>query len=368
MTPLHNLIVDLTPGDGERFDAPATESADGRTLAWIDATFGGWWSSEAANGSNLIERRGGAPIGFVTIEQRGLRFRWLSGIARERGVGLIGPIGVAPEQRRSGIGRRLLNGAMQQLRERGFRRALIAAVGEGSLVQYYADAVGARVVETFDRDALLAPAPRVLVLASGNGSNFQAVLDARDAGRLPIEIAGLIVNDAGAYAAERARQAGVTASIVAWERGEEQRRDFDERLLHTALRFEPDLVVLLGWMHLLDDAFIAAFPEMLNLHPSFLPIDPYSDGVSMPDGSETGAFRGARAVRDALRAGSRWVGATVHRVTRATDRGPVMARFPLRVESGEEEAALMQRVHEVEHALVPTAITRWMFERPPIGE
>jgi phosphoribosylglycinamide formyltransferase-1 len=361
---LHNLIVDLTVGDGDRVGAPVPEGADGRTLAWIDATFGGWWSSEAANGSNLIERRDGAPIGFVTIEQRGLRFRWLKGIARERGVGLIGPIGVAPEERRTGIGRRLLHGALQHLRERGFQRALIAAVNDESLVQYYADAVGARVVETFDRDALLAPPPRVLVLASGKGSNLQAVLDARDAGRLPIEIAGLIVNDADAYAVQRAQRAGVHASVVAWERGEEQRRDFDERLLHAARRFEPDLVVLLGWMHLLDDAFIAAFPEMLNLHPSFLPIDPYSDGVTMPDGSETGAFRGAHAVRDALRAGSRWVGATVHRVTRATDRGSVIARAPLRVESGEEEDALMQRVHEVEHRLVPTAITRWTFERP----
>jgi phosphoribosylglycinamide formyltransferase-1 len=190
------------------------------------------------------------------------------------------------------------------------------------------------------------------------------VVDARHAGQLPIELAGLIVNDSGAYAAERARQAGVTVSVVQWERGEEQRRDYNERLLHTVRRFEPDLVLLMGWMHLLDDDFIAAFPELLNLHPSFLPLDPYGDSVTLPDGSETAAFRGAHAIRDALRARSRWVGATVHRVTRATDRGPVMARFPLHVGASETEEALMRRVHEVEHRLVLTAINRWMFERP----
>jgi phosphoribosylglycinamide formyltransferase-1 len=364
VTALHNLVVDLNVDDGEPLEAPLTEPADGRTLAWIDATFGGWWSSEAAHGSNIIERRGDAPIGFVTIEQRDMRFRWLNAMARERGVGLIGPIGVAPEERGKGIGRRLLRTALQELRERGFQRALITAVSDENLVRWYAGAVGASLAETFDRDALLAPPARTLVLASGNGSNFQAVVDARAAGRLPIEIAGLIVNDGGAYAIERARRAGVTASVVQWERGEEKRRDFDERLLHAARRFEPDLVLLLGWMHLLEDGFIASFPEMLNLHPSFLPLDPRGDTVTMPDGSEIGAFRGAHAVRDALRAGSGWVGATVHRVTRATDRGPVMARFPLRVEAGEDEGALMPRVHEVEHKLVPAAITRWLFERP----
>lgn len=363
MTALHNLVVDLTGDDGGSLAAPLTEDADGRTLAWIDATFGGWWSSETAQGANVIERRGETPIGFVTIEQRGLQFRWTRGIARERGVGLIGPIGVAPEQRNTGIGRCLLQTALQALRERGFQRALITAVGDEKAMQWYAHTVGARVAETFERDALLTPPPRTLVLASGNGGNLQAVLDARDAGRLPLDIAGLIVNDRTAFAAERARRAGVTVSIVEWERGEEQRSSFDARLLHAARRFEADLVLLLGWMHLLDDEFVAAFPELLNLHPSFLPLDPRSDTVTLPDGSQTPAFRGAHAVRDALRAGSGWVGATVHRVTRATDRGPVMARAPLRVEAGEEEGALMVRVHEVEHTLVPTAITRWMMER-----
>lgn len=364
MTALRNLVVELGALDGDSVDVSLTEGADGRTLAWIDATFGGWWSSEAARGYNVVERRSGAAVGFVTIEQRDFQFRWLSGIARERDVGLIGPIGVEPAERGNGIGRRLLRSAMHELRKRGFQRALITAVTDDRLARWYAEAAGARAAETFDRDALLAPPPRTLVLASGNGSNFQAVLEACASGRLPIDIAGLIVNDPSAYAIDRARRAGIPVSVVEWERGKEQRRDYDARLLHAARSFEPELVLLLGWMHLLDDAFVSAFPALLNLHPSFLPLDPYSDTVTMPDGSEAPAFRGAHAVRDALRAGSGWVGATVHRVTRATDRGPVMARFPMRTEQGETEEALMPRVHAVEHRLVPTAILRWLFERP----
>ncbi len=85
-------------------------------------------------------------------------------------------------------------------------------------------------------------------------------------------------------------------------------------------------------MHLLDAPSSRAFPQMLNLHPAFLPLDPRRDAVVMPDGKPIPAFRGPHAVRDALAASSPWVGATLHRVTTATDRGPVLARKPLRVE------------------------------------
>ena len=138
-----------------------------------------------------------------------------------------------------------------------------------------------------------------------------------------------------AYAIERARAAGVAGvHVVEWRRKEEMRAQYDERLLEAVRSERPDLVLLLGWMHLLSDAFVAAFPEMLNLHPAFLPLDPSCDDVGLPDGTRIAAFRGPRAVHDALAAGSRWVGATVHRVTPATDRGPVLARKPLRVEAG----------------------------------
>jgi phosphoribosylglycinamide formyltransferase 1 len=361
---LCNLVVDLSTISGDARPIEA-EVAEDRTLAWIDETFSGTWGSEAAAGVNIVARRADAPIGFATLDARGLKYRWLNGLARERDVGLFGPFGVVAEERKTGLGVFILRQALQALRERGYARALIPAVSGEGLLRYYADSVGAIVAEEFDRAALLAPRPRTLVMASGNGSNFQAVADASHDGSLPIEIVALVSNDVRAHAIERARAAGVAGvHVVEWRRKEELRAQYDERLLET-VRFEkPNLVLLLGWMHLLSDAFVSAFPEMLNLHPAFLPLDPGCDDVALPDGARIAAFRGPRAVRDALAAGSRWVGATVHRVTPATDRGPVLARKPLRVEAAEEEASLMERLHAAEHRLVKAAITRWLFERP----
>jgi phosphoribosylglycinamide formyltransferase-1 len=293
-----------------------------------------------------------------------LKFAWLTGLAREPGVGLFGPFGVAPEARKSGLGVVLLRRGLNALRDRGYGRALIAAAGSEELLRYYADAVGAQIAERFERAALVRPRRRVLVMASGTGSNFQAVLDASRSGELPVEVVALLCNNPAALAVARARDAGMDAArVVAWDRLAETRDAYDARLLEAARATEPDLVLLLGWMHLLSEPFVAAFPEMLNLHPAFLPLDPLRDDVAMPDGTRIPAFRGPRAVRDALVASSPWVGATLHRVTSATDRGPVMARKPLRVRAGEEEGELMERVHEIERGVVRTGVMRWLYER-----
>jgi phosphoribosylglycinamide formyltransferase 1 len=365
---IRNLVVELDrdfatqPVHG--IDLAPTGRADERTLAWIDEAFGGTWSSEADVGSTIVASRDGAPAGFAALDPQGLKFAWLSGLGRERGTGIFGPLGVTPDERRHGLGRLLLRRSLNGLRERGYARALIPAVGDEELMRFYAESAGARVVERFERPALYRPRRRALVLASGNGSNFQAVLDASRNGSLPIEVVGLLSNDPRAFVLERARAAGVGAiSVLAWDRAAQTRAAYDEALLDAAKSHRADLVLLLGWMHLLADRFVDEFPQLLNLHPAFLPLDPARDEVGMPDGAWIPAFRGPRAVRDALAAGSPWVGATFHRVTRATDRGPVMARKPLRVEAEEDEAHLMARVHGVEREVVRAGLLRWLFER-----
>jgi phosphoribosylglycinamide formyltransferase 1 len=376
--PIVNLVVELD----ERWDrscaaarlgaqstpgveiAPET-AADDRTLAWIDDAFGGTWSSEAYAGSNVIARRAGAPVGFATFDPEGLRFAWLRGLAREHDVGIFGPFGVAREERGSKLGQLLLALALAGLRERGYARALIPAVGDERLIRYYIDVAGAQVAERFERAALLAPPPRTLVLASGNGSNFQAVLDAARRGDLPVDLIALLTNNPRANAITRARAAGVAVAVLPWNRPRETRVEYDAHLFDAVASEKPELVLLLGWMHLLPASFVRAVPETLNLHPAFLPLDPQCDDVIMPDGTRMPAFRGPHAVRDALAAGSRWTGATVHRVTPATDRGPVMVRKPLRIQPGEEETVLMERLHRVEHRLVAAGITRWLYERKP---
>jgi phosphoribosylglycinamide formyltransferase-1 len=368
---LFNLVVELEGAAALRqaqgdTGAQDDNEIDERTLAWIDAEFGGTWSSEAFAGSNVVARDGnGAPIGFATYDAKGMRFRWLRGLAKEPGVGVFGPIGVSERHRRHGVGAELLLAALGKLRERGYSRALIAAVGEEKTIDWYRRVAGAEIAERYDVAAIVPQRPRVTVMVSGSGTNLQSVLDRAHGGALPIDVVAVVSNSAKAFALERARRAGVpSVRVVPWKRKEEARDAYDLRLLEEVRADEPDLVLMLGWMHLLSEPFVRAFPSLLNLHPAFLPLEPERDDVVMPDGTRMPAYRGPDAVGDALRDRQLWTGATVHAVTPATDRGPVVARKPLRVSPGETQDEVMQRLHPLEHDLVSTAIKRWTYERP----
>lgn len=372
-----NLVVEL---DGEHFGKRALTRAlsaieragytversngDGRFLAWIDDQFGGTWSSEACAGTSVIARRGGDLAGFAAYDPRGLTFSWLRGLGAEKDVGIFGPFGVSAAHRGTDLGPNLLLAALASLREAGYARALIPAVGHEKLVAYYAKFGRGRVAEQFDRSPWRDRVHRAVLLASGNGSNVQAVLDAVAAKRLPLDVRLVLCNTPGAHVMERARAANVPTACLPWDRARETRDAYDARLAQTVRRESPDLVLLLGWMHLLDERFVTEFPELLNVHPAFLPLDPACDDVTFPDGSTAPAFRGARAVRDALRWGSRWTGATVHRVMLDTDRGPVLVRKPVALLPGDTEDAALARLHPTEHRLVSGAIMRWVYERP----
>jgi phosphoribosylglycinamide formyltransferase 1 len=366
---LINLIADL----GRTRDAAAaratieragmrvvtTEAVPERVLAWIDDVFSGAWSSEAFVSVNVVAWRGETPVGFACVDGREMRYAWLRGVARDPGVGLFGPFGVAPAERGSVLGPALLTIALEELRQRGYRQALIAATSD-RLVSYYEHHAGAREVERFDRQALMPSAVRTVVLASGSGTNFQAVVDGVTRG-LPLELAGLVSNRSQAYALERARVAGIPAVDLTWSRSQESREAYDRRLYEAVRAYDPKLVLLLGWMHLLSPAFVESFPDMLNVHPAYLPLDPARDDVVLPDGTTMPAFRGAHAVADALALQTSWVGASVHAVTVDTDRGAILMRKPLRIHSDETESAVLQRLHPIEHGVVEGAIRRWLF-------
>jgi phosphoribosylglycinamide formyltransferase 1 len=363
---LFNLVVDLDACPSIAALRAYAQDDSERTFAWIDEEFGGSWSSEAYAGDNVVARNErGEPIGFATFDAKGLRFRWLRGLAREPGVGLFGPIGVERSHRRKGVGSELLLAALGKLRERGYSKALIAAVGEQKTIDWYRRAAGAEIVERYDVTALVPRRARVTVMVSGSGTNLQSVLDRARGGELPIDVVAVVSNNANAYALERARAAGVrSVRTVTWKRKEEAREAYDLRLLEDIRADEPDLILMLGWMHLLSEPFVRAFPSLLNLHPSFLPLDPQRDDVVMPDGTQMPAYRGPDAVGDALRDRQCWTGATVHAVTASTDRGPVLVRKPLRVSAGETPGEVMERLHPLEHDLVATAVRRWIYERP----
>jgi phosphoribosylglycinamide formyltransferase-1 len=372
MNELLNLIVDLSarPFDADvalaqaeraGFDITIGYGAPERVLAWIDEAFGGSWSSEAAVSTCVVATRQGVPAGFAATDGRVLRYPWLNGVARETDVGIFGPFGVAMEERGGVLGPALLTIAMNKLASRGYARALIAATNE-KLAEYYAVYTGAQAIERFDRAALVTHAARTVVLASGSGTNFQAVMNAVADG-LPLAVEALVSNRKHARALQRAYDADVDAIELTWDREHESRERYDARLLEVVQAANPDLVLLLGWMHLLAPKFVDAFPNMLNIHPAFLPLDPKRDEVVFPDGTIAPAFRGAKAVADALDAGASWVGASVHAVTAQTDRGRIYVRKPLAVQPGETADAVLDRLHPIEHELVPLAVRRWLYER-----
>lgn len=181
---------------------------------------------------------------------------------------------------------------------------------------------------------------RVAVLASGNGSNLQALIDQLH-GRNNIELVRVISDKPGARALERAADAGVaTAVFVLAEYADRAQRD---GAIAAQLRADRvDLVVLAGYMAILSPEFIAAFEgRIINVHPSLLP-----------------AYPGLRSIERALEAGELQTGVTVHHVDEGVDTGRVIVQEAIAIEPGESLAALTDRVHAVEHRLLPEVVAQ----------
>ena len=332
-------------------------------LAWIDETFGGVMSFEAARGGVLYARDATGYVGFAAFDARTYDYRWLAPYAKENDLGIFGPVAVVDRVRGSGVATLLLRAAMFALRERGYRRALTStsSVGDDAFARWFEREAGARIVDRFE------PMPsdrryRATILASGNGSNFSAVAEAAATGALPLDVAGVVANRAGVGVLERAKTANVPAHVVVWDRTSESRADFDARVLVEVASTEPDVVLLLGWMHILPELFVNTF-TCLNVHPAFLPYDPTSEIVTLPDATTMPAFRGARPVDDALAAKVDWIGASFHRVGVEVDRGSLLARAPLKLVPGESREALDERLHALERRIVAAGIARWSWEQ-----
>jgi phosphoribosylglycinamide formyltransferase-1 len=180
---------------------------------------------------------------------------------------------------------------------------------------------------------------RLGVLASGRGSNLQAVLDAAAAGRLPATVAVVVSDRPGAAALDRARTAGVPARVV--EPASYPSRDLHDAALVAALRdASADTVLLAGYMRLVGPSLLRAFPgRVLNVHPSLLP-----------------AFPGLHAQRQALEHGVKVTGCTVHFVDEGLDTGPILSQSAVPVEDDDDEAALSARILAAEHPTLVEAL------------
>lgn len=198
--------------------------------------------------------------------------------------------------------------------------------------------------------------PRIGVLASGAGSNLQALLDAQRSGRLAAEIAVVVSHNPEAGALVSARTANILAVTVPLvRRGDPAlRQRHEERLLTTLAPYHLDLVVLAGWMLILSADFLARCGcPLINVHPALLDQPP--------------AIRGAHAVRDALALGVPYTGVSVHLVTPEVDAGPVLLSQPVTILSGDTETSLYDRIKTVEHHLLPQAVQSFLHPVPSGG-
>jgi phosphoribosylglycinamide formyltransferase 1 len=198
------------------------------------------------------------------------------------------------------------------------------------------------------------------ILISGTGSNLQALIDAIESGELTdVEIALVVSNKANAYGLQRALKHNLPAIYLPWK----ERTESEVRLAALLHLFEVDLIVLAGWMRILSASFVEQFPQrIINVHPALLPDDGTGNTYTMSDGSQTPIFRGLHVVKQALDAGAKVTGSTVHYVTPEVDAGPVICREEVKVEVGDTEESLHERLKLVEHRLIVEAVRVW--QRP----
>ena len=181
---------------------------------------------------------------------------------------------------------------------------------------------------------------RIVVVASGRGSNFQAIIDAMHAGTCPVDCAALITDNPDAYAIERAKKAGIPVIIVNF-RSFASREAYEKALLSEMLKVNPDLFVLAGYMRILGKEIIQAFSgRMINIHPALLP-----------------SFTGLHAQRQAVAHGVKVAGCTVHFVDESLDGGPIIVQHCVPVLDDDDEDTLADRILTYEHQCLPRAIT-----------
>ncbi len=188
--------------------------------------------------------------------------------------------------------------------------------------------------------------PRLVVLVSGSGSNLQALLDASADGRLGADVVAVVSNRADAFGLDLAANAGVEAAVVEPTPGAE-RAEYDAELAELVASYDPDLVVLAGWMRILTMAFLGRFPErVINLHPA-LP----------------GELAGTRAIErawdEALRGDRTRTGVMIHQVPdEGVDDGPVLATAELAIDTTIPFEEFAGEVHRTEHTLLVETVAR----------
>ena len=202
----------------------------------------------------------------------------------------------------------------------------------------------------------------VAVLLSGSGSNLQALLDDQHGYAITLVLA----DRSTARGVQRALGANVATVCVPLDRPRDQqaRHVWEDRVAAVLDVWQPELIVMAGWMRVMSASFIDRFAgRIINQHPALLP-DESNDTYETTDGHTIPAIRGAHAVRDALRLHLPITGCTVHWVTPAVDTGPVLARAEVPIMPHDDETTLHERIKAQEQRLI-VQVVRWLAQRTP---
>jgi phosphoribosylglycinamide formyltransferase-1 len=179
---------------------------------------------------------------------------------------------------------------------------------------------------------------KTAILISGSGTNLQAFIDAVQIGDLDLDLSVVFSNNPKAYGLERAEQAGIPTACIQ-HADFPDRESFDQAVIAELDRFEPDLLILAGFMRILSKSFVLHYAgKILNIHPALLPLYP-----------------GLNTHQRVLDSGDEWHGSTVHFVTEELDGGPRILQGRLAVNPGETAEELEKRVQTLEHQIYPQA-------------
>lgn len=184
---------------------------------------------------------------------------------------------------------------------------------------------------------------RIAVLASGNGTNLQAVIDAVESGELDAEISLVLSDKGSAFALKRAEKHGIRTKLLV--KTDENRDQYFGLLLESLVEANVDVIVLAGFMKILPDFFVEKYENrIVNIHPSLLPAF-----------GGKGLY-GSRVHRAVLESGARITGCTVHFASLEVDGGPIIEQIPMEVKDNDTGESLAERIHEFEHIALVRAL------------
>jgi phosphoribosylglycinamide formyltransferase-1 len=181
---------------------------------------------------------------------------------------------------------------------------------------------------------------KIIVLISGNGSNLQAIIDACKLGMIGGNVVGVISNKANVFGLERAKKNNIPSEVIN-HNNFGTREEFDQELVTSIKSYQPDLIVLAGFMRILSPIMTSAFKnKMINIHPSLLP-----------------KYPGLKTHEQVIANNDAEHGVTIHSVSEELDGGPIIAQSKIVVHKNQQLEDLIERIHKIEHKIFPKVIS-----------